>query len=422
MFLYAFKRAFQTRRIWTLSLILLIGLSISTYEIVAPLTNSISDQLDSYSRYASGFVIVWGGGSFDISYGLNFSSLHSIEQTPFDEGDISDIYEIEGVKAIYRTLITSTNYQLTEEQQRRLREEFPYHIGNATNILLDVALIGIELESTRAGLLPYSNIERGRFLEETDRGMVVVSNLLEKDFGFTIETEVSVPILGVEHSFRVVGIYSGLLPSGLDPGDTMIMSLDELLGYLMIPSSESRYNVLLVGIDDPSHAMRIVDVLRANYPGVQAHYEYARAQSYLELLNKNLRTSVLIQNTLQIVLAAIIVLVRVVDLSRNRMEFGIYTAVGWRENDLIFFLLCQSVIMSILGSAVGVVLVFSVGKIMLRAFGPLAVGQTSISYNIPDYQLLLHAPIIAIALSTITFLIGYLWFRRLTPLMLLEEK
>ena len=430
MFSFALRQVFRTRRAWTLLLILMIGVTIASFEVLSPVADSMSNQLESYTEFATGFVTMWGGATVGVGYFNPFHyspedilgdfSFNITKALPFSEEDIANITSMEGVEAVYRAAIMSAAYIPTKEQQEKM---FPdIEIPENFTVAWDTGLVGVEAEAALAGLLPYANVEKGRFVRPGESDAVVVSTHLEKDYGFTVGDEIPLMIWNESRRFRIVGVYSGLLPTAMDPGFTAVMDLDELFRLLDVGPSDGRYNALFIKVGDPSLAQSIVYALREEYPMAQAHFQFAFAETALELLSSTVNTYDLIRNLLLIVSAATIILIRLIDLLRHRRELGLYMGIGWRERDILSYMLWQSAIIGLIGATVGILLTVATGGYLSHALVPERLKYTfPISTQVPDPAFLPFAPLIALVLSTLTFTAGYLYIRRLTPLKALEE-
>ncbi len=431
MFSFALKQVFRSRRAWTLLLILMIGVATASFEVLTPIADSMSNQLESYTKFATGFIMMWGGATVGVDVSNPFyhypEDFNITKALPFNEEDIANISSREGVEVVYRIAIMSTTHIPTKEQQEKTLEEYRSrgileNLPENATVMWGAGLVGVEAEAARVGLLPYANVEKGRFLQPRESDAVVVSNLLERDWGFTVDDEIPLRILNEEHMFKIVGVYSGLLPTAMDPGFTAVMDLDELFRLLDVDPSDRRYNTLLIKVEEPSLAQSIVNALREEYPMAQVHYQFAFAETSIELLSSTVNTYDLIRNLLLVVSAATIILIRLIDLLRHRRELGLYMGIGWRERDILSYMLWQSAIIGLLGATVGILLTMATGGYLSEALVPERLKYTfTIPSQVPDPAFLLFAPLIALVLSTLTFTVGYLYIRRLTPLKALED-
>jgi len=413
-------------------LILMIGVATASFEVLAPIADSMSNQLESYTKFATGFVTMWGGGTVGVDFWNPFhfspedipgSTFNITKSLPFDEKDIANMSSMEGVETVYRTAIMAAAYTPTKEQREKMHERFPdiERREDATGTW-DTCLVCVEAEAALAGLLPYANVEKGRFLRPGETDAVVVSTILEKEWGFTVGDEIPLIIWNDEHRFKIVGVYSGLLPTAMDFGFTAVMELDELFTFLDVDPSDGRFNALFIKVGEPSLAQPIVKALREEYPTAQVHYEFAFIETSMELLSSTLNTYDLIRNLLLLVSAATIILIRLIDLLRHRRELGLYMGIGWRERDILSYMLWQSAIIGLIGATVGILLTVATGGYLSEALVPERLKYMfSISTQVPDPAFLPLAPLIALVLSTLTFAAGYLYIRRLTPLKALEE-
>jgi hypothetical protein len=406
------------------------GVATASFEVLTPLAGSMSSQLESYTKFATGFILMWGGSTVDVSYSNPFH--HSTEDSPFnitkalpfDEGDILRISGMEEVEAVYRIAVMSAAYIPTKEQQQKMREKYEWYEwpeNETSKVLWNTGLVGVEASAAQVGPLPYANVEEGLFLQPGETDVVVVSNLIEKDWGFTVGNELPLIIQNETRRLKVVGVYSGLLPTAMDPGYTAVMDLRELFRLLDVTPSERRYNALLIKLGEISLAQSIVRSLREEYPQAQVHYQYSLAKTTIELVSSTLTAYNLTRNLLLVVSATIIVLIRLIDLLRHRRELGLYVAIGWRERDILQYMLWQSALIGLIGAAVGTLLAVASGGYLSDVLISERLKSTlMISLQVPDPTLLSFALLIALALSTLTFGVGYLYIRSLTPFRILE--
>ena len=285
-------------------------------------------------------------------------------------------------------------------------------------------LVGVEISAAESALLPYASMWEGRFLEEGDVGCALINVDFEVDCGLSVGDELELDLGGEGVSLEVVGIYDALLSEEINPEKSVVVDFDEFWEILSVPQGYRRYSGVLVEVADPGMGEAVADELRRRYmeEGATVLYQYTLAKYTVALLANTVNTYRFTRLLLLTVASASIVLIRVIDLVRQREEIGLMTSVGWRDRHILGFLFWKSLIIGVLGFGVSLVLMYFGGGFFRRMIVPQKVSRmVSISFSDLGAGFLLQAFILTIALSVLAFLAGYAYYRRLTPLKMLEE-
>jgi len=404
---YTLKQTFRDRWIWTLLLLIIIGTATSSFEILLSLTDSLTRQQQSYTKYNIGFIIMYGGkpAIIDDTDPFKKSTNAVVQNYPFNNTIASKISNKDGIEAVYRVTVVKVPHQLSEEK---------VYLG----------LVGVETEAAGAAVLPYANMWKGRFLSPNNDDCAVISNKLEEESGFTLNDHISLKIHNETETFSIIGVFGGLLPEELDPGKTIVIDLDRFWEIMNASSREHRYSALLVKVADPELGQNVTRQLREEYGRKEIYvvYQYTLARYTLELMSTTVSLYRITNILMLVASSAIIMLIRLVDLMKRKNELGLLTAIGWRERDVTMYLLLQSLLLGLIGSALGLMMAVGIGPLISKSLIPTELAfRAEIKLEVPSPAYLPYGVLVAITLSALAFTWGYLYYRRLTPLKMLEE-
>ena len=402
---YTLKQTFKDRCVWTALLIVIIGTAVFSFEVLLSQTDSLTEYHRAYTKYNIGFIIMFGGEPIIVRDVNPFQEASITSSYPFDDAMASLVSDKEGVEGVYKVVVVKIPYQLPEEK---------VYLG----------LVGVETLASEAAILPYANMWKGQFLDETIDECAVISNEMEDELGVSLDDRISLEILNEDYTFKVRGVFGGILPEELDPGITVVIDMERFWDIMDVSASDHRYSALLVEVADPELGRNVTSLLQKEYGRDEVYvvYQYAMAEYALGLLFSTVGIYRITNALIFITTSAIIVLIRLVDLTKRKDELGLLTAVGWRERDVSAYLLLQSVLVGVISSVLGLMMTVGLGPIISRSLIPTELNiMAEINLDVPRLAYIPYAPLLAISLSTLAFLGGYLYFRRLTPLKMLEE-
>jgi ABC-type antimicrobial peptide transport system permease subunit len=96
--------------------------------------------------------------------------------------------------------------------------------------------------------------------------------------------------------------------------------------------------------------------------------------------------------------------------------------IGWREGSIVGYLFNQSLILGFSGAAVGMGISYALGLYLIGILTPYELtasgARVSLVLNLSYF---LYATLLALFFSVFAFAITYLYYRRLTPLKMLED-
>lgn len=235
----------------------------------------------------------------------------------------------------------------------------PYGLVSITPLLLYVrggftpsnsfAFQGLPAEVDVARLYPGFKVVEGRPIGPEDAGAnvaVVGRQAAERsslELGDTLR-------LNADSSFEIVGLADaggGLLSNGIV---VPLESLQRALG------TTDRVSFLVLDLADPSRSREAADALAAQFPdlGVQT------AGDVLDVVERGIRVSDVVRlgiSAIALIVGAIAVANTVLmSVFERTREFGVVRAVGARPRFLFAVVLAESVLLSVVGGAAGVLL------------------------------------------------------------------
>jgi len=175
-------------------------------------------------------------------------------------------------------------------------------------------------------------------------------------------------------SFEVVGI--GSSAGGLLDNSVLV----PLTGLQAAIGVEDRVSFLVVEIDEPSKANDVAEAIMADHPdlGVQTRAEL------LEVIERGLAISDVVRlgiSAIALIVGAIAVAnTMLMSVFERTREFGVVRAVGARPRFLFGLVLLESVVLSLIGAAVGVALGFAgAWAVNLVAFDLIALEVAAVT-------------------------------------------
>jgi len=441
---YSLRSVLGARRFWSLLLIVFMAVNIGFYQVVEPLASGVSEQLEAYTEFGAGFITIYVpyfvGCSLDNPYHLELNnsspSYHlteerlkqavedHLESYPFDMDDMEAISAIGGVEKVYKLPVYGCGYPPTAEQieQEYERSAIP-RLEGYTMTTFGIDLHGIDPEVMHSGLLPFIDLEEGRYFT-SDKPEIVVNTKIRDYLSYGVNSEIPLIFNNGTLSLPIVGVSRDYITPWSSDIYLVFLSLDHICELFDVSPEELRSNILLVKLDEANATLSrgVVRELRGMYPDAKIHYAYAQSDYLRDTYTASLASLDALRNTVLAFTGLAVVAVRFVDLLRGRRMLGLYTAVGWRERDMVAYFLGQSLGVGVLGTLVGVALAWGFGGYLSGVLIPRSVSYTVKAPMIPDVRFIPYALVLAVALSVVSFTAGYLFYRRLTPLQMIEKR
>ncbi len=434
MIKYLLKITFRSRLRWTLLLVFILGVTTASYQVLAPVTDSLEDRVRAYGEFSSGFIIMVGDASPNLEtndfYRERFMKEHPelyppemldeylenhrfwfSKAWPFIEDDFNIISQQENIKTVYPLICIDGDYPHPSEHNE-------YYVFSIT---------AVDVEAADVAYLPFGDIEKGRYLYTDEDAIIIDFHIHEKrgglegdcfDIGDTLPLVVDREVRG----FEVVGVYGTPLPSYLGFGWSAVMNIDTIWKILDVPPEMRRYNGMLIKLQETSRGMDVVSTLMKAYPDARVLWQEHKAMTSFKVVESLSKAYGVLRWLMLTTSGAMIVAVSFLDLQRRRGELGLLASIGWREGDVLVLLLTRSLIIGILGAFAGVLLSYTIGGTVAAALVPENVIRLfNLHPVIPDPAYLPYTPALSIALSIVSFAVGYAYYRRATPLSLMNR-
>ncbi|OGD48296.1 hypothetical protein A3K78_06535 [Candidatus Bathyarchaeota archaeon RBG_13_52_12] len=373
----------------------MIGISTASYVTLSLFTDSLIEEQNAYTKYNLGYITLYQDEP--MFFGDKVFTCYS--SYPFSDQDAYDILQEEGVETVYKISIV----------------KIPYRNGV-------IGLIGIESGAEESAMLPYANIQEGSYLNPAYTDEAIVNIGLAT--AYVLDDKVSLEIKGSEHTFRIVGVYDSLLPKQMDPEHAVAVDLETYWGLLDTPPSDRRYSSLLISSIEPEQGETLARNLRERYSnktGLYVSYQYALAKYTIDLLHSASN----FYNTLNVILlvtaAGSILLVRLIDMLERRKEIGLLTVLGWKERDIVIYMLVQTCLVSFSGFLLGATLLVIGGENVTRLLVSQELSQLAYIRLGSIGEYLLPMLLLPLSFSTLAFLAAYVFYKRHTPLSMMRD-
>jgi ABC-type lipoprotein release transport system permease subunit len=428
------KITLHSRLRWTLLLVFILGVTAASYQVLAPVTDSLGDRVRAYSDFSSGYIIMVGDTSPNLERNDFFFEVFMKEHPelyppetwderiknhrirfqkawPFTGDDLNVVSQQENIKTVYPLICIDGGYPHPSEHNE-------YYMFSIT---------AVDVEAADVAYLPFGDIEKGRYLHPDEDAIIIDYHIHEKrgglvgdcfDVGDTLPLVVDMEVRG----FEIVGVYGTPLPSYLGFGWTAVMNMDTIWRIWGVPPEMRRYNGMLIKLQETSRGMDVVSALMNVYPDARVLWQEHKAMTSFKVVESLSTAYGVLRYLVLATSSAMIVTVSLLDLQRRRGELGLLTSIGWRERDVLVLLLTRSLIIGILGAFAGVLLSYTIGGTVAAALVPENVIRLfNLHPIIPDPAYLPYTPALSIALSIVSFTVGYAYYRRATPLSLMNR-
>ena len=321
----------------------LLGVIIGVMTIISLVSISEGMAIQS-SDLLEGFqgIFVYEKGAIDVP----FSKL--------DINEITKLEKIQGVGTVVPELwVQPKNLDFTGELQRLANMIF---------------VVGIAPELTKGYYIaPYYGVSKGREIKYTDKNSIVIGSLLAEELNLQVGQNIKVG----DTKYNIVGIFS----SDMRMLNLMIITTLDVARDLGEIEDKDQINLFQVIPSTPEGAVELKKRLTQRF---EDNYNIMSMQEGGEMLDKFI-------GGLSIVLWAISGIAGVVggigvtntmlmSVMERTKEFGVLKAIGWKNKDLIKMIFYESIILSLVGAIIGILLSYLGVQYFTSLFGfPLAV-------------------------------------------------
>jgi putative ABC transport system permease protein len=218
-------------------------------------------------------------------------------------------------------------------------------------------------------------------LESRSKVAVLGTTIVENLFGNANPIGETIRI-GTNH-FRVIGVLESLGGGGMngDQDDTIIVPLDTAMTRLNKTRSLNSIQISVVRKEYMSNAQREVEAILKESHNIrsdeEADFEIMNMSDIIEVVSET-------SKTLTNLLAAIagvsllvggigIMNIMLVSVTERTREIGIRMSVGARKSDILIQFLLESLILSLMGGIIGILLAFGIGWLLSFAGIPSVI-------------------------------------------------
>lgn len=189
------------------------------------------------------------------------------------------------------------------------------------------------------------HVVAGRPISNRDGRVVMLGSVLAKNLNKNVGDEVDV-IEG--ETFKVIGIYQSF---NVFENGSMVMALDQLQ-KLMGRDGDITFFLVTAEDKDKASIEALRDRIKHLAPGIEAMSGRDYADTAMEL--RLARSSAWLTSAVALLVGAIGTLnTMVMSVFERVREIGLLRAVGWRRSRVMRMILCESLLLALIGAALG---------------------------------------------------------------------
>ena len=235
------------------------------------------------------------------------------------------------------------------------------------------------------------NIESGNFFDEEDvmsrsRVAVLGNTVVKNLFGNNDPVGQSIRI-GTNH-FRVIGVLKTMGAAGMgdDQDDIIIVPLDTAMARLNKTHSLDSIYISVIRKEYMSNAQREAEAILKESHGIRASDDPDfEIMNMADIIAAASATSQTLTNLLAAIAGVSLLVggigimnIMLVSVTERTREIGIRMSVGARKSDILMQFLLESLILSLMGGIIGILLAFGIGSLLSLTGMPFAINPVII--------------------------------------------
>ncbi len=235
------------------------------------------------------------------------------------------------------------------------------------------------------------SIESGNFFDEEDTAsrnrVAVLGNTVVKNlFGNNNPIGQSIRI-GTNH-FRVIGVLKTMGAAGMgdDQDDIIIVPLDTAMARLNKTHSLDSIYISVIRKEYMSNAQREAEAILKESHGIRASDDPDfEIMNMADIIAAASATSQTLTNLLAAIAGVSLLVggigimnIMLVSVTERTREIGIRMSVGARKSDILMQFLLESLILSLMGGIIGILLAFGIGSLLSLTGMPFAINPVII--------------------------------------------
>ncbi|MBN1923291.1 MAG: ABC transporter permease [Nanoarchaeota archaeon] len=227
--------------------------------------------------------------------------------------------------------------------------------------------------SSGYAVAPYYEVVKGRTLTVNDRKSVIIGEGLADRFGLTIGSSLKIN----DETYQLVGLFSSdaqlmnfIVVTHIDTAREITEFED---GYV------SNYQVIPINPEDMKSVKQRIE---SRFEGVLQTLSMQDSAELITGFLGSLNLALWFVSGIAGIVGGIGVMnTMLMSVMERIKEFGVLKAIGWRDRDVMIMVILESVIISIVGGIIGVILGFYVSGVVVEvsripsAITPALIGQ-----------------------------------------------
>lgn len=275
-----------------------------------------------------------------------------------------------------------------------------------------LSLVGIDVAQATA--LHAYNVSGGRFLEEGDAGVAVISESLADLLELTVGDSLRVPTTSGQTDLTIVG----LLPPRVQLGnEEVLVTLPQAQALLEMPG---RINTIEANFDVVDEAGR-ADIENAILAELGDTFQLGGLATNSELMNSMVvaQTIFNLLGVLALLMGGFIIFntFRTVVAERRR-DIGMLRALGASRRTILGTFLAEGLILGLVGTAVGLLAGYGLGWLGVAALGPILNEMMNVAIGAPviSPMLIIGSIVVGVGVTLLAGLLPAMNAGRVTPM------
>jgi putative ABC transport system permease protein len=325
MITFVLKNLLRNKRRSILTLIgVIIGVAgiVSLVSISFGMAKNISEVMESFNG-----IFIMQAGSVD----EQFSRIDTTEY-------VAELQNLNGIKYVLPEIYTTGNIK----------------IRDFLSPVLFIIGIDPELSADYEGAVYYT-VTNGRKLRSTDKDSIIISETLRERANLQIGSSLKIS----DKNYRVIGtfesdslIFNLMAVTALDEARTLAnIEEDYVTNIQAVPSN-------------PQNQNNLKDTINLRFKG---ELEAMNMQESSELINGiigNIRIALWAISAIAGIVGGIVVTnTMLMSVMERIQEFGVLKSIGWQNNHIRNMILMESIILSLIGGAIGILLGIAISEI-----------------------------------------------------------
>ncbi|MDN5327599.1 MAG: putative transport system permease protein [Candidatus Woesearchaeota archaeon] len=358
-------RAFLT----TLSIVISVGSLVALLSLSQGLMNSVENIFEQMGRDK-----IYITSSPTMSMAFMPANIFSAKE--FTDSELSKIAKVDGVEAV--SPMTYDKVLATFKDESKLVYLSGIPLGKDEEIIKEMQQM---------------SLSEGKDFEKNDKYKAILGcKFLKGDiFDNAVKLNDKISIKGIE--FKVIGFWNCF---GNDADDSTIMIPIDVYKELM---NKDTYNIIMAKAAKGYNVTKVAEAVKARLRKLRGlkegeeNFQVQTSDDILETFNNIMSTLnilIIALSFVSLIVAGFVIMNSIyISVIERRKEIGILKAIGAKNSDVALFFIIETIIISLIGGAIGLSIGFSISK-AAEIIANSALGSKLLIVTL-DFRLVLFA-------------------------------